>query len=235
MAHRVSPARLFCRSFYFEIPERMWNVCTCPPLLYSRGRPVAAVTPVVALAERRAESQASLTSSGDMRRREKRLLQVAGLLLAALLFLPNVGLWSLYRDRAFYNSPNTDGPGGILPLQVRRARRVKLGFFQRLIHGYSTKTSQPTVRCSKGSTGVMPPTSEAPAAGTQSPSPAERLWGSGAEQQEEASQPRWLVEKYDLNSSLKWVYSWEGLEQKLWQFQHEQDSFSIYSLQLVNF
>lgn len=60
-------------------------------------------------------------SSGDMRRREKRLLQVAGLLLAALLFLPNVGLWSLYRDRAFYNSPNTDGPGGTLPLQVSGA------------------------------------------------------------------------------------------------------------------
>lgn len=139
-----------------------------PPSLYSRGRPVAAVTPVVALAERRAESQASLRSSGDMRRREKRLLQVAGLLLAALLFLPNVGLWSLYRDRAFYNSPNTDGPGGILPLQVRRARRVKLGFFQRLIHGYSTKTSQPTVRRSKG---VMPPSSGAPAAGTRSSIP----------------------------------------------------------------
>ncbi|KAM4547361.1 polypeptide N-acetylgalactosaminyltransferase 10-like [Fundulus diaphanus] len=34
-----------------------------------------------------------------MRRKEKRLLQVTGLLLAAALFFPNVGLWSLYRDR----------------------------------------------------------------------------------------------------------------------------------------
>uniref|UniRef100_A0A3Q3DLR7 Polypeptide N-acetylgalactosaminyltransferase n=1 Tax=Hippocampus comes TaxID=109280 RepID=A0A3Q3DLR7_HIPCM len=34
-----------------------------------------------------------------MRRREKRLLQFAGLLVAAFIFLPNVGLWSLYRDR----------------------------------------------------------------------------------------------------------------------------------------
>uniref|UniRef100_A0A3B5ML81 Glycosyltransferase 2-like domain-containing protein n=1 Tax=Xiphophorus couchianus TaxID=32473 RepID=A0A3B5ML81_9TELE len=34
-----------------------------------------------------------------MRRKEKRLLQFSGLLIAALLFLPNVGLWSLYRDR----------------------------------------------------------------------------------------------------------------------------------------
>lgn len=124
---------------------------------------MAAVTPVVALAERRTESLASLTSSGDMRRREKRLLQVAGLLLAALLFLPNVGLWSLYRDRAFYNSPNTDGPGGILPLQVRRARRLQLGFFLRLIHGCSSKTSKPNARCSLGSTAVLPSTSEGPA------------------------------------------------------------------------
>ncbi|KAF1378161.1 hypothetical protein PFLUV_G00187510 [Perca fluviatilis] len=53
-----------------------------------------------------------------MRRKEKRLLQFAGLLIAALLFLPNVGLWSLYRDRVFDNSPDTvDGPGGILRIQ----------------------------------------------------------------------------------------------------------------------
>uniref|UniRef100_A0A8C7R1U2 Polypeptide N-acetylgalactosaminyltransferase n=1 Tax=Oncorhynchus mykiss TaxID=8022 RepID=A0A8C7R1U2_ONCMY len=44
-----------------------------------------------------------------MRRKEKRLLQFAGLLIAALIFLPNVGLWSLYRDRVFENSPA--GPG----------------------------------------------------------------------------------------------------------------------------
>uniref|UniRef100_A0A3B4XQ21 Polypeptide N-acetylgalactosaminyltransferase n=1 Tax=Seriola lalandi dorsalis TaxID=1841481 RepID=A0A3B4XQ21_SERLL len=56
-----------------------------------------------------------------MRRKEKRLLQFAGLLIAALLFLPNVGLWSLYRDRVFDNSPDTvDGPGGgVPPIQVR--------------------------------------------------------------------------------------------------------------------
>ncbi|XP_071760409.2 polypeptide N-acetylgalactosaminyltransferase 10-like isoform X1 [Centroberyx gerrardi] len=53
-----------------------------------------------------------------MRRKEKRLLQFAGLLIAALLFLPNVGLWSLYRDRVFDNSPDTvDGPGGIPVIQ----------------------------------------------------------------------------------------------------------------------
>uniref|UniRef100_A0A8C3RYK3 Polypeptide N-acetylgalactosaminyltransferase n=1 Tax=Chelydra serpentina TaxID=8475 RepID=A0A8C3RYK3_CHESE len=34
-----------------------------------------------------------------MRRKQKRLLQAVGLALAALVFLPNVGLWSLYRER----------------------------------------------------------------------------------------------------------------------------------------
>ncbi|XP_005725499.1 polypeptide N-acetylgalactosaminyltransferase 10 [Pundamilia nyererei] len=58
-----------------------------------------------------------------MRRKEKRLLQFAGLLIAALLFLPNVGLWSLYKDRVFDNSPDSvDGPGGIPQIQgVNRA------------------------------------------------------------------------------------------------------------------
>ncbi|XP_069572239.1 polypeptide N-acetylgalactosaminyltransferase 10-like isoform X1 [Brachyistius frenatus] len=61
-----------------------------------------------------------------MRRKEKRLLQFAGLLIAALLFLPNVGLWSLYRDRVFDNSPDTvDGPGGIPPIQgLNHMRKV---------------------------------------------------------------------------------------------------------------
>ncbi|XP_034462910.1 polypeptide N-acetylgalactosaminyltransferase 10-like [Hippoglossus hippoglossus] len=59
-----------------------------------------------------------------MRRKEKRLLQFAGLLLAALLFLPNVGLWSLYRDRVSDNSPDTvDAPGGFPPVQEVNQRR----------------------------------------------------------------------------------------------------------------
>lgn len=58
-------------------------------------------------------------SDNKMRRKEKRLLQFAGLLIAALLFLPNVGLWSLYRDRMFENSPElVEGPGGISQMQV---------------------------------------------------------------------------------------------------------------------
>ncbi|TNN40784.1 Polypeptide N-acetylgalactosaminyltransferase-like 6 [Liparis tanakae] len=55
-----------------------------------------------------------------MRRRQKRLLQVCALLGAALLFLPNVGLWSLYRDRDRDRGPDSapaDGPAAAV--QVR--------------------------------------------------------------------------------------------------------------------
>ncbi|KAF3705544.1 Polypeptide N-acetylgalactosaminyltransferase-like 6 [Channa argus] len=62
-------------------------------------------------------------SPGDMRRKEKRLLQVAGLLIAALLFVPNVGLWSLYRDRVLDNSPDrVDAPGGVALIQHQGQR-----------------------------------------------------------------------------------------------------------------
>ncbi|XP_051793950.1 polypeptide N-acetylgalactosaminyltransferase 10-like [Acanthochromis polyacanthus] len=58
-----------------------------------------------------------------MRRKEKRLLQLAGLLIAALLFLPNVGLWSLYRDRVLDNSP--DPVEGLPPVQgLNQMRKV---------------------------------------------------------------------------------------------------------------
>ncbi|KAJ8266858.1 hypothetical protein GJAV_G00135500 [Gymnothorax javanicus] len=61
-----------------------------------------------------------------MRRKEKRLLQVAGLLIVALLFLPNVGLWSLYRDRVFENSPEiVEGPGGSAQIQGLNLRPRK--------------------------------------------------------------------------------------------------------------
>ncbi|KAG5843264.1 hypothetical protein ANANG_G00148950 [Anguilla anguilla] len=61
-----------------------------------------------------------------MRRKEKRLMQFAGLLIAALLFLPNVGLWSLYRDRVFENSPEiVEGPGGIPQIQGLNVRPRK--------------------------------------------------------------------------------------------------------------
>ncbi|XP_026036901.1 polypeptide N-acetylgalactosaminyltransferase 10-like [Astatotilapia calliptera] len=67
-----------------------------------------------------------------MRRKEKRLLQFAGLLIAALLFLPNVGLWSLYRDRVFDNSLYTvDAPIQWLN-QLRKVTQVGLDGVRRI-------------------------------------------------------------------------------------------------------
>uniref|UniRef100_A0A4W4FUF0 Polypeptide N-acetylgalactosaminyltransferase n=1 Tax=Electrophorus electricus TaxID=8005 RepID=A0A4W4FUF0_ELEEL len=64
-----------------------------------------------------------------MRRKEKRLMQFAGLLIVALLFLPNVGLWSLYRDRMFENSPEFTNSGdqgsSFLPPVVRDGQQRK--------------------------------------------------------------------------------------------------------------
>ncbi|KAL6033043.1 hypothetical protein STEG23_032422 [Scotinomys teguina] len=44
-----------------------------------------------------------------MRRKEKRLLQAVALALAALVLLPNVGLWALYRERQPDGSPGGSG------------------------------------------------------------------------------------------------------------------------------
>ncbi|KAM9226644.1 polypeptide N-acetylgalactosaminyltransferase 10 [Leptosomus discolor] len=46
-----------------------------------------------------------------MRRKQKRLLQAVGLALAALVFLPNVGLWSLYRERQLEGGGAAGGEG----------------------------------------------------------------------------------------------------------------------------
>lgn len=44
-----------------------------------------------------------------MRRKEKRLLQGVALVLAALVLLPNVGLWALYRERQPDGTPGGSG------------------------------------------------------------------------------------------------------------------------------
>ncbi|CAL8401425.1 unnamed protein product [Boreogadus saida] len=59
--------------------------------------------------------------AGDMRRKEKRLLQIVGLLVAALLFVPNVGLWSLYKDRVFDSTDPVEGPAGVPQIQLNRS------------------------------------------------------------------------------------------------------------------
>lgn len=48
-----------------------------------------------------------------MRRKEKRLLQAVALVLAALVLLPNVGLWALYRERQPDGTPG--GSGAAVP------------------------------------------------------------------------------------------------------------------------
>lgn len=47
-----------------------------------------------------------------MRRKQKRLLQAVGLALAALVFLPNVGLWALYRERQLDTAGEGRGGAG---------------------------------------------------------------------------------------------------------------------------
>lgn len=56
-----------------------------------------------------------------MRRKQKRLLQALGLALAALVFLPNVGLWSLARDQRPPHgaaSPAQVSTGGLAPMET---------------------------------------------------------------------------------------------------------------------
>uniref|UniRef100_A0A8C0QB19 Polypeptide N-acetylgalactosaminyltransferase 10 n=1 Tax=Canis lupus familiaris TaxID=9615 RepID=A0A8C0QB19_CANLF len=48
-------------------------------------------------------------SPAPMRRKEKRLLQAVALVLAALVLLPNVGLWALYRERQPDGTPGGSG------------------------------------------------------------------------------------------------------------------------------
>lgn len=52
-----------------------------------------------------------LPPAAPMRRKQKRLLQAVGLALAALVFLPNVGLWSLYRERQLEGGGAAGGDG----------------------------------------------------------------------------------------------------------------------------
>ncbi|KAM8900637.1 polypeptide N-acetylgalactosaminyltransferase 10 [Spinachia spinachia] len=95
-----------------------------------------------------------------MRRKEKRLLQVAGLLVAALLFLPNVGLWSLYRDRVFENSP--DAADGVPPIQRvnRLGKEDQAGARRRDWHDYDA-IRRDSSRSGNGEQGKAFPLTEA--------------------------------------------------------------------------
>ncbi|XP_060000057.1 polypeptide N-acetylgalactosaminyltransferase 10 isoform X4 [Lagenorhynchus albirostris] len=65
-----------------------------------------------------------------MRRKEKRLLQAVALVLAALVLLPNVGLWALYRERQPDGTPGGSGAAVALAAgqQVTKPAQIqKLG------------------------------------------------------------------------------------------------------------
>ncbi|XP_027794439.2 polypeptide N-acetylgalactosaminyltransferase 10 isoform X4 [Marmota flaviventris] len=69
-----------------------------------------------------------------MRRKEKRLLQAVALVLAALVLLPNVGLWALYRER------QPDGTPGGSGAAVAPAAGQFLSFFFKGSHNRPKKT-----------------------------------------------------------------------------------------------
>ncbi|KAG9479928.1 hypothetical protein GDO78_011776 [Eleutherodactylus coqui] len=51
-----------------------------------------------------------------MKRKQKRFIQMALLFTAALIFLPNIGLWSLYKEKQLMKS--ADGGDQQPPMQV---------------------------------------------------------------------------------------------------------------------
>lgn len=64
-------------------------------------------------ADAQSRGQARRGGPAPMRRKEKRLLQAVALALAALVLLPNVGLWALYRERQLDGNPG--GLGAAVP------------------------------------------------------------------------------------------------------------------------
>ncbi|XP_067280257.1 polypeptide N-acetylgalactosaminyltransferase 10-like [Pseudorasbora parva] len=76
-----------------------------------------------------------------MRRKQKRLLQIALLLIGAFLFLPNVGLWSVSLERIF-DSGSADGPG-LSRTQRPNGQRVQSdGVRRRDWHDYAVIKSE---------------------------------------------------------------------------------------------
>uniref|UniRef100_A0A8C9C4F9 Polypeptide N-acetylgalactosaminyltransferase n=1 Tax=Phocoena sinus TaxID=42100 RepID=A0A8C9C4F9_PHOSS len=64
-----------------------------------------------------------------MRRKEKRLLQAVALVLAALVLLPNVGLWALYRERQPDGTPGGSGAAVALAAGQGSHNQQKKTFF----------------------------------------------------------------------------------------------------------
>ncbi|XP_017905617.1 PREDICTED: polypeptide N-acetylgalactosaminyltransferase 10 [Capra hircus] len=64
-----------------------------------------------------------------MRRKEKRLLQAVALVLAALVLLPNVGLWALYRERQPDGTPGGSGAAAAAAAGQGSHNQPKKSFF----------------------------------------------------------------------------------------------------------
>uniref|UniRef100_A0A8C6D021 Polypeptide N-acetylgalactosaminyltransferase n=1 Tax=Moschus moschiferus TaxID=68415 RepID=A0A8C6D021_MOSMO len=64
-----------------------------------------------------------------MRRKEKRLLQAVALVLAALVLLPNVGLWALYRERQPDGTPGGSGAAAAAAAGQGSHSQPKKSFF----------------------------------------------------------------------------------------------------------
>ncbi|KAI7795842.1 polypeptide N-acetylgalactosaminyltransferase 10 isoform X1 [Triplophysa rosa] len=71
-----------------------------------------------------------------MRRKQKRLLQIVLIIVVAFLFLPNVGLWSIYLDRMFDNS--AEGPGFSYIQRMNRQNLQNAGVRKIDWHDYGT-------------------------------------------------------------------------------------------------
>lgn len=68
-----------------------------------------------------------------MKRKQKRFLQMTLLFMVALIFLPNVGLWSLYKDKHLVKSTE---PG---EQQVSAIRRKLTGLVRHATRGDTRK------------------------------------------------------------------------------------------------
>ncbi|KAG8438907.1 hypothetical protein GDO86_005192 [Hymenochirus boettgeri] len=71
-----------------------------------------------------------------MRRKEKRVLQALGLAVAALIFLPNVGLWSLYGDKKELEDREPGGGGEVVLVKQREESSKEKRTEKRDWHNY---------------------------------------------------------------------------------------------------
>ncbi|XP_059500857.1 polypeptide N-acetylgalactosaminyltransferase-like 6 [Stegostoma tigrinum] len=94
-----------------------------------------------------------------MKRKQKRFLQMIGLFIAALIFLPNVGIWSLYKEKHLEKS--TEAGGQRFPLGPSEGRSYSWtdGLKRKDWHNYES-IQQDLMRSGKGEHGRPYPLAE---------------------------------------------------------------------------